>query len=247
MLRKLLAFAAIAVFVLGVGCSGGSSPTMPDKGSQTIEDYFNSLDPITSEAVAEATYTDLDGNVICSALIGRDDNGDLYVMETRSAQDCEDCVVDWTCMCLMHVWVIYKNPAGTIMTGPYAGLPYYYIGQTVDYDVCILSLYWGNIGGWDPPFGWAGPANFWAEMHYASIDAMGRVIAGGLMPGAPTWHWTGIITPGYQCFADPDGYYIPGGTIPGLNVTTVKVMAPVLMGNVCILFFDCVAGIWDPQ
>ena len=53
MVKKVLVFAAAAMFLLGVGCSGTTSPVSPDKDPQgSIEDYFNSFD-LSSPIVGE--------------------------------------------------------------------------------------------------------------------------------------------------------------------------------------------------
>lgn len=239
MLRKVLAFAAVAVFLIGVGCSNGTGPVTPDKTVQTPEEYFNSFD-LSNPVVAEFTYTDYDGNLIATGLLGRNDDG-LYLIESRGAQ----VDVDLTPLGAVLILVTYNNPAGTIPTGPNAGLPYYYIGQTIDYDINILSMFWHNIG--DPnsgPFGYSGPAELTCEMRYAAFSGDGQIIPGALLPGSPIFYWTGIINPGYQVINDT--YYIPPGTTPGLDVTTARLTAPIFFGIIDIIFFDGIAGIFDP-
>jgi hypothetical protein len=240
MLRKLLALAAVTVLVIGMGCSRGTDPTVPAKDTQaSLEEFFNSFD-LSSPVIGEYSYYDLEGNLLAQGKLGRD--GDkLIVLESRGAQ----IDVPVISLGLVNCWVTYNNPAGTIPTGPNAGLPYYYIGQTVDYDINILSNFWTNIGGYNPPWGWAGPATVTAEMHYASFDQNNVIIPGGLMPGSPVYVWQGIISPGYQILNDT--YYIPPGTVPGLDVTTVRIEAPVFLGIFDIIFFDGIAGIWDPS
>ncbi len=238
MLRKVLALAAVAVFLFGVGC-GGTNPVTPDKDTLSVEEYFNSFD-LSNPVVAEYTYTDFEGNLISQGLLGRNDDG-LYVIECRGAQ----IDIDVTPLKLVNIMVTYNNPAGTIQTGPNAGLPYYYIGQTIDYDINILSSFWtciGQPGG--NPFGWSGPAKLTAEMRYASIDPNGQVIPGGLLPGNSTFTWYGVICPGYQKVNDT--FKIEWGTTPGLDVTTCRLEAPVFFGIFDIIFFDGIAGIWDP-
>jgi len=237
-LKKAFILAVALLVFVGVGCASGSVPTVPDKGTQSIEEFFNSFD-LSKPAVAEFRYTDMEGNVLASGLLGRDENG-LYVLESREAQGFK-IKIGW--LGLMNCWVAYLNPAGTIQTGPNAGLPYYYIGQTVEYDINILSFLQYSIGG--PPCPWSGPAKVTAEMRYASYGPFGNIIAGAPMPGDYQFVWTGVIYTGYQKLFDT--YYIPSGTNPGLNVTTVRVEAPVFFGLFDIIFFDAVAGIWDPQ
>jgi len=238
MLRKVLALLAASILLFGIGCSSGTNPITPDKDTNTLEEYFNSFD-LSSLAVAEFTYTDLEGNVLASGELGRNDDGSLYIIESRGAQ----IDIDATALGLVSAMVTYNNPQGTIGgSGPNAGLPYYYIGQTIDYDINIISFFNQNIGG---PGGFgSGLAEVTAEMHYASWDINGNIVVGGLLPGDPVFTWNGIIVPGYQVINDL--FTIVPGTQPGLDVTTVKVSAPVFFGIFDVIFFDGVAGIWDP-
>ena len=239
MLRKLLALAAVTMLVIGMGCSGGSGPILPDKENQSNpEEFFNTFD-LSNPVVGEYNYYDLDGTLISSGSLGRVGD-ELVILESRGAQ----IDVDATALGLVNCWVTYNNPQGTIQTGPNAGLPYYYIGQTIDYDINMLSTFWGNIGGYVPPYGWLGPAVVTAEMRYASFNQYGQIIPGGLLPGASTFVWSGIISPGYQTVNDQ--FLIVSGTQPGLDVTTVRIEAPVFLGIFDIVFFDGIAGIWDP-
>ncbi len=242
MLKKILALAAAMVFLIGVGCSSGNGPVFPGKDTQSSpEEFFNSFD-LSNPVIAEYTYTDFEGNLIASGSIGRADDGSLYIVDARGAQ----VDVDVTALKLLNILVTYNNPAGTIQTGPNAGLPYYYIGQTVDYDINILSSFWTAIGAPNGnPFGFSGPAELTAEMRYASINGNGQVVPGGLLPGDAIFTWYGVINPGYQKLNDT--FKIMPGTIPGLDVTTVRVTAPVFFGIFDIVFFDGIAGIWDPK
>jgi len=242
MFRKVLLLAVIVALVIGAGCSSGTGPVIPGKDIQmSPEEYFNSFD-LSNPAVAEFVYTDYDGNVLAEGTLGRD--GDkLYVIEGRGAES----NITLASLFLVNIWATYNNPAGTIPSGPNAGLPYYYIGQTMDYDINIMSLFWWVIGdpGGSPFGGWSGPAELTVEQHYATFGPYGNVIPGPLMLGEPTFYWEGFIYPGYQALNDT--YYIPSGTSPGLNVTTVRLQAPVFFGTIDIIFFDNIGGIWDPQ
>ena len=239
MFKKVLVFAAVAVFLIGVGCSNGTNPVTPDK-TTSIEDYFNSFD-LSNPAIGECTYYSTDGQVLSTAVIGRNDDNSLYIIESRGAQQ----VIDLTPMNFLTMWVTYQNPRGTIQTGPNMGLPWYYIGDTFTYDVHCWSWLFFPIGGINPPYGGFGPAHIRSEMHYSYFDTDGRIQAGPAMLGQ-FWHdWYGEISMGYNTYNDD--YYIPGGSTPGLNVTTCFVHVFVSFGFVEYIFFDGVAGIWDPQ
>jgi hypothetical protein len=232
MLRKVLALAAAALLLVGIGCSNSSSPITPDKGNQSMVDYFNSFD-LSDQAVAKYSLTDYDGNLLAAGTLGRNDDG-LYVIENRGA----DATINLSPLGLVDVMVTYNNPAGTIPSGVNAGLPFYYIGQTVDYDCNIISLFWRNLGSAN------NPATVRAEMHYATFNANGGVVAGALLPGAPIYQWSGIISPGYMTLNDT--FQIVAGTNPGLDVTTCQVRAPMFFGLFDVIFYDGISGVWDP-
>ena len=134
MLRRLLVLAAVAMLAIGVGCSNGSGPTAPGKTNWTsMVDYLNPLPPV-GDACAKFTYTAKDGQVFASGLLGRNKDGSLYIIQSRGAQ------LDISSLGWISCYVTFNNPSGTIPTGPYSGLPFYYIGQTVNYDINMLSL-----------------------------------------------------------------------------------------------------------
>ncbi|MFH1675995.1 MAG: hypothetical protein ABIC40_03135, partial [bacterium] len=103
------------------------------------------------------------------------------------------------------------------------------------YDINLLSMVSYNINN----------AQLTAEMRYAAFDGNGQIYAGDLLPGLPIYNWSGTINPGYQKLNDT--FQIVSGTIPGLDVTTVKIHSLIFFGIFDIIFFDGVAGIWDPQ
>ena len=236
-MRKILALVAVSIFLIAMGCSGGA-PTLPKDTQGDPDTFFNTFD-LSDPAVGEFTYTDNEGNVLSSGTIGKNDDG-YYIIESRGAQ----FDVDVTALGLVACIVFYNNPAGTVPTGPNMGLPYYLIGQTMDYTIKVVSFWEHQIGGWNPPFGWVGPAELRAEMHYAYWNSYGKATPGDPMPGEYWFDWEGIISPGYLELDDT--YEIIAGTIPGLDVTTVRIQAPVFFGCIDIIFFDGVAGIWDP-
>ncbi|HEX9746190.1 MAG TPA: hypothetical protein VGB30_12260 [bacterium] len=240
MFRKVLALAAATVLLFGMACSGNPTPVTPDKTNQgDIDTFFNQFD-LSSPVVGEVTYKDLDGNVLSYWKIGRDGN-DLYIMESRGA----DIDIDVTSLEMIDCWITYNNPRGTIGTGPNAGYPYYYIGDTVNYDICLFSKIQDPIGVEIPPWT-GGPATVTAEMHYAAFGPFNNVVVGPLMPGAPVFIWHGAIYFGWNPCLNDD-YYIPAGTTPGLDLTTVRIEAPAGLGVFDYIFHDGICGIWDPQ
>ena len=232
MLKKVLAFAVAAVLVIGLGCSSGSNPTVPAK--QTAQDFFNSFN-ISNDVVAEFTYTDLEGNLMSAGTLGRNDDG-LYIIESRGAQT----DIDLTPLGLVDCLVTYDNPAGTIPSGPNMGLPFYYIGQTVEYSIHVFNYLWTSIGGG----GFGDEAVVVAKQCEAAWDGNGNYIPGDELPGDSTFEWHGVLPVGYTLLQDD--YAIPGGCPAGLDVTTVRITAPVFFGIFDIVFFDGVAGVWDP-
>lgn len=232
MIRRLLAMGAIAVLVVGLGCSSGSGPILPDKGSSTTpEESLGSID-LTGVAIAEFTFSDLQGTVVTSGLLGRYEDGRLYVMEERGTQS----DVDLAPLKLVNVFVTYKNPVGTAGNG----LPYYYRGNTMLYEVTIMSLDSSDIG--TPQ----NPARMTAEMHRAYVNTWtGQVIVGPLMLGDATFVWEGVVPSGYTDIMDT--YYIDPANPSGNFVTTVRLELPLPYGTLDVLFYDAIAGVFDPK
>ena len=240
MLKKLLALAAICVFVLGLGCSS-SNPTVPD-GDRDLVDFFSQFD-LSSQVVGEFTYINSVGEVVASGYLGRNDDGD-YIIEDRNAQK------------PLEVWIVntlsasitYNNPHGTVPSGPNEGLPYYLIGQTMDYDIIIHNKTGATIGG-NHAGNWT-LAELTAEQRYAhwGVDKKGKKIAipDGLLPGEPVFDWTGVF-PGKSDTVINDLFTIVPGTLPGLDVTTVRIIWPWYGGWQIKVYWDGVAGIWDPM
>lgn len=231
-MKKYFVLAAIAFLLLGLGCSNATSPLVPDKGAD-VNTFFSQFD-LSSPVVGEFVYSDYDGNVIATGQVGKNADG-FYVINERDAQK----VLDLRPLGLVDISITYNNPAGTIDSGPNAGLPYYYVGQTVDYDINVTNMAGYTIGD-------AGcSCGLTAEMRYATWDSNGDPVPGNLMPGSPIYSYTGLIYVGVNVFNDL--YYIPGGTTPGLNVTTVRLDWDTCNGLFTLLYFDDVAGVWDPK
>lgn len=231
-MKKYFVLAAIALLLLGLGCSNATSPVIPDK--MGVNDFFNQFD-LSSPVVGEFIYSDKDGNVVATGQVGKNENG-FYILNERSSQH---RIYDLRPLNFVDISITYNNPAGTIDSGPNAGLPYYYVGQTVDYDINIENNAGDVIGVSDCG------CDVTAEMRYASWDSNGDPVPGALMPGSPVYNWTGILYEGLNVLNDT--YYIPGGTTPGLNVTTVRLDWDACNGLITFLYFDDVAGVWDPQ
>jgi len=244
MIRKAIAVAATLVFVLGLSCSGSNGPVAPGKDIQSDIDAFFSQYPAGGMVIGEFTARDFNGNVISTGKIAKDAEGNPYVLESRGL---EGIPVDFTGLHLIFAFVTYLDPRGTIETGPYSGYPYYYIGDCFDYEIHLLSFADFLIGGVGDGPGYSGPAELQAEMHYAAITPDGIIVAGAIIPPAAnsTFNWEGVIGTGYMTITDE--FCIPAGTTPGLDVTTVRITAPVFFGEFDYIYFDNVAGIWDPQ
>jgi len=232
MIRNLLALAVVVFMVIGLGCSSASNPTAPGK-DLTVDQYFNQFD-LSSPVVGQYMLADKDGNVISSGLLGKDDNG-FYVIDDRNSQ----VNVHMEGLGIVDIKITYNNPAGTIPDGPNAGLPYYYLGQTIDYDINVTVNDDQAIG--DDDCG----ADLTVEMRYATWDTNGKPVPGDLLPGSPSYYYNGVFYPGLNVLNDT--YYIPGGTIPGLDVTTAKLIWDLCDCELTIWYFNDVAGVWDPQ
>lgn len=197
-------------------------------------DFFNSFD-INGDVVAKFTYTDLDGNLMATGTLGRNDDG-LYIIESRGAQ----IDIDLIPLGLVDCMVTYDDPAGTIPSGPNAGLPFYYLGQTMHYTINIFNYLYTSIGGG----GYGSHADVTAIQCEADWDDDGNIVVGDPLPGESTFDWEGVLSVGATALHD--GYYIDPGCPPGLDVTTVRISAPVFFGIYDIIFFDGIAGNWDP-
>ena len=232
MTRRLVVLAAAALFLIGLGCSGGSGPIAPDKESSVSpEESLGAID-LSGMTIGEFSFTDLEGRVLTSGLLGRDEDGGLYVIDSRGAQT----GIDFTVLKLVNAYVTYKNPAGTAGNG----LPYYYRGNTMIYEVSVMSYGFADIGS---------PGNLArvvTEMHRAYVNTVTKeIVIGPLMYGDSVYTWEGVIPPGVTKIRDD--YYIHPSNPSGNFVTTVEVSLPLLYGTVEILFFDGVAGVFDPQ
>lgn len=220
MKKFILLLVVIGAFVMGLACSGGSDPVTP------VGDTAEYIIP--EGVVAQYTYTNDEGVVTASGTLGRNDEGDLYIIESRGAQ----IDIDLTPLGLVNASVQYNNPAGT-----YGGWPYFLKGTTMEYTINLVNYLPFDIGGW------AGPANVHTEMRRAWFYG-GGVVIGGLMYGEPVFDWYGIIPSGLSQIHDD--FYITLNQPSGNFVTTVKVSAPVFFGIFDIIFFDGIGGMFDP-
>jgi len=232
MIRNILALAVVVLMVIGLGCSSASNPTTPGK-DLTVDQYFNQFD-LSSPVVGQFMLADKEGNVMSSGMLGRNDDG-LYVIDGRNA----DFIINMIPLELIDIDITYNNPAGTIPSGPNAGLPYYYLGQTIDYDILVTNKDTEPIGYDDCG------ADLTVEMRYATWDTNGKPVPGALLPGSPIFTYNGVFYVGPNELNDT--YYIPGNTTPGLDVTTAKLVWDMCDCDLTMWFFDDVAGVWDPQ
>jgi hypothetical protein len=232
LMKKLIILLAAVALLIGLGCSG-SNPVVPEKDMNSFFNQFNISGPV----VGEYNITNSVGEVIASGLLGHDEHG-LTFMQDRSSQATVDIRVVGDC----DVEVTYNNPQGTMPPGgPNAGLPYYYLGDTINYDV--------NVTNFGDPIGFTDmPAKMEVEMRYASWDVNGECVPGNLLPGDSIFNWSGIVANGVNVYNDT--FKIVPGTTPGLDCTTVYLHWPIQYLpyiDLNMIFWDDCAGIWDPQ
>lgn len=220
-MRKLLVLLCAALLLFAFGCSGGSGVT-PDNRA-TMEEFFAGLDTPDSPA-GYFTITDLDGNMVAEGTMVLNEDGSYSMGDIRNG----DFVIDltWTCW-ISCCDVDYLNPAGFTPDGR----SLYYIGQTMEYELCFCNsgpgLCYGNVMICQRY--WGGPED------------------GELLPGLPCESWLGVPIPhGINCY--DDDYYIPAGTLPGNDATWLKVWFSFNFWcfHIDIILKDCPCGIWDP-
>jgi hypothetical protein len=231
MIRNFMALAVLVLMIVGLGCSA-SNPTTPGR-DMTVDQYFNQFD-LSSPVAGQFMLSDNDGNVISTGLLGKNENG-FYILNDRSSQ----VDVHLEPLGIVDISITYNNPAGTIPDGPNAGLPYYYVGQTIDYDINVDNMDIEPIG-----FDDCG-ADLTVEMRYASWDGDGNCVPGDLLPGDPVYTYNGVFDVGLTVLNDT--YYIPGGTTPGLDCTTAKLIWDMCDCALVVWYFDDCAGVWDPK
>jgi len=216
------------VLMLGVGCSSGTIPTLPTNEIGNQQLGVAAYD-FTNMPVGEVKLTDFSGNVLAWGLLGRNEDGSLYVIKSRGAQ------IDMTPAVLGSVdcKVSYQNPVGTAGNG----LPYFYKGTTMYYDLNITSVFPIEIGSG------SSPAKVQAE-HRRAYLYPDKIIIGELMKGEAVFIWEGSIPPGYKKLTDD--YYIDPTNISGNFVTTCKITAPVMFGLLEVVFFEAACGVFDP-
>jgi len=219
--RKLTLLVCAVILVFAIGCSSGTGVTPDNRG--TMEQFFNNLD-MPNSVPGYFSVTDVDGNVIVEGTLILNDDGSYTMGEIRNG----NCSIDLT---WLH-WIAccntdYLNPAGYTPDGR----SLYYIGTTMEYKTSICNcgpaICKGNVLICQRY--WGGPED------------------GELLPGEPCEGWYEIlIKHGMNCFEDD--YYIPYGTIPGNDVTWVKVWFSFNWWclHFDIILFDNACGLWDP-
>lgn len=219
-MRRLFLLTLAVLLVFALGCSGGNGLTPDDRVS--MEDFFAGL-TVDDSIAGYYSITDLDGKVISEGTMVRNDDGNLGMGEARNGE----IVIDLTWLGWVDATATYLNPRGYTPQG----WTIYYIGDTMEYDLCIH--------------------NYCKVICCAGVQSEQRYFGGPhngeLMPGDAIEVWLDVYLPhGETCLNDT--YYIPAGTICGLDMTWAKVW---FSFNIwCIQFdiilYDCIAGIWDP-
>jgi len=225
-MKKLILFALIFALMVGIGCSSTQGPTVPDKDIDIAA--LGQID-LNNIPVCEYIMKDHDGAVIGYGKLGRAEDGSLYVIESRGAQ----MELDLTVLGLVNCGVSYNNPRGTAGNG----LPYFWKGDTMEYDINIQSFFWTDIGT-----NWA-KANIHTEMRRAYIYGS-YIVLGELMLGDSTYDWHGIVPPGISMVED--SFYILPTQPSGNFATTVKLTSPIFFGLIEVIWFDGICGVFDP-
>ena len=227
-MRNLILVSALAFVMLALGCAGGSTPTMPKDTETSPEPSLGVID-LTNVTVAEYFLKDFDGKIIGYGKLARAEDGTVYQVDSRGA----DITIDLTALGLINCGVTYNNPAGTAGNG----LPYFYKGTTMYYDINIQSFFQDNLGTtWSP-------ATVYTEMRRAYIYG-NNIVLGELMLGEPTFTWNGIIPSGLSMVEDE--FYILPYQPSGNFATTVRVSSPVFFGLIEVIWFDGICGVFDP-
>jgi hypothetical protein len=213
-MRCMLLAILIAGLLFSLGCS---SVTTPDR---TPDQFFGDQSPVLTGFVGDYSFTGNDGTIETGKLLA-DGTGKITLVPDRAASVFSNWWFD--------IDVEYLNPRG--YTG--MGLPYYYLGDTMQYKVKVDYKRGFNLDQY--------------PLVYSILTATQRYYPSmAVLPGASTEVWDPLGLPPYAYVELLDGYYIPPATIPGNDCTTVNIKLEFLFGW-CEFTLACgVAGLWDP-
>ncbi len=219
-MKKLLLVILAGILVFALGCSSGNGLTPDNRAS--MEDFFAGFN-VDNSVAGYYSVTDLDGNVIAEGTMVRDQGGKLAMGDMREG----DIVIDLTWLGWVDADAEYLNPRGYTAEG----YTIYYIGDTMEYRLCITNY-----------ASFICCANVQSEQRYYLGPHHGELLPGGSIE---TWYDVPIPV-GVTCLNDD--YYIPSGTIGGLDMTWCKVWFTfnIWCLHFDIILYDCIAGIWDP-
>lgn len=197
------------------GCSG--NPTSP---ANDVDQFFGDQGPVLTGLVGDYTFKGNDGSIETGKLYS-DGSGRITLIPDRGASVYSN---EW-----FDIDVEYLNPRG--FTG--MGLPYYYIGDTMQYKIKVTYKKGFNLDQY--PLLWT--ALTAVQRYYPSMVEL---------PGDSTELWDPLGLPPYAYVELTDSYYIPPGTVPGNDCTTVNIQFMCMIGECNFSLAYGVCGLWDP-
>ena len=117
-MRKLTLIALGVILVLAIGCSGGRDIVTPPPTERDV-------------AIGSFQITDLDGNLVASGSLARDDSGKLIMGELREG----DLIIDLTWLGWFDAECEYLNGRGYLPSG----WVIYHCGDNMQYKVHITN------------------------------------------------------------------------------------------------------------
>jgi len=204
----------LAGIVISLGCSG--SPVAPEKD---MEAFFAGVSPTMTGVIGDYTFTGKDGTIETGKLVA-DETGIITVPDRAGACYCStwfDCSIDY------YDYRYFSD----------AGLPVYYLGDTMRY--CVNLDYKKCL-----------PLN-WYPLLYACASTEQRYWPSlAPLPGAFREEWCPLEIEPCGEVQLCDTYYIPPGAIPGNDCTVVSVELEFLCGWFEFNIHKSVCGLWDP-
>ena len=216
MFRSIVGLFLVMGLLFALGCSG--SPTAPNTDAGK---FFAGVSPKLTGVVGDYKYTGNDGSVETGKVVA-DGQGNFQLVPERASSVYSNA---W-----FKVDVEYLNPR--YYSG--AGLPVYYIGDTMNFKLHIdykrglpLDMY---------PILYAEVTT--EQRYYPSLAPL---------PGSWVQTWNPVnIPPHATDFILNGSYYIPPGASPGNDCTIVDIDLQLLGGWIEFGLAYGLAGLWEP-